>query len=851
MKVVPKAPAGHALGWCIFRRTGAGNGRTSGTGVSFFVRADFRLPSSGPAVLDVSGPVVPAGDTPHDDPGHGLRYPSDFVPRKPFGEVIVAGTAHPPAGQTVTRYRVGVAVGGWRKELDVHGERGWNTGGFLDQPAAAGPAGPVPLSFARAWGGPGVADNPLGFGLRGDRVPNLEHPARPITARRTNGDPAGLGPIPPDWPQRRRHAGMPGTTGAASWWPWTPPGFDERFWMATLPDQWVEGHFRGDEAVELSHLHPERTTWRTALPGQRARCFLLRLPQATPLRPARPGRLADLDAAFDEVPLVLDTVFIDTDAARLTLVWRGSTAVRSPKLLDVPGVVFGLEPLGEDRDPGVYLDQLLAEGNLVGAPVPDRASILAAIERTIAEREAAQAAVAAQMEAQLAKVRADVGAELATARVGHEQAVEGLATAFGPDREAEIRAACQFLPGDPFADGPPPAGPSMGDVAANLRQRAEAMLEPPADCPEPLRESFMEAARSQAQVLRDSAGGLDEAAAMQAGIGGEIEAFKSTICAGIPADLLVERVLLPGTPLDLEAIRRDGLDRYDLRGVDFSGLDLGGVSFRGAHAAQATFRGTRLAAADFTQANLTGVDLSDADLSGAILEQADLTDAVTERAVWRDTRLTGARLAGLSLHGADFSGSSGSHADFSRADLSTAGFREARLDRPCFREACLDAADFSAAELRQADFGTTSCRGAIFDDAALPNLRAREAADFSAARLHRVRADDASWTTSLLDHADFQDADLRRVDFSECSLEAVNFDRCDLANATFADSVIRSARLTDANLLRACFDRAVVADVRFDGSSLFEAGFWETSLTGATFAGCDVGRASLPSTTGS
>ena len=844
MKITPKQRLGHALGWCIHRGWQAD--QESGFWVSFFVRAEFTCAPGKPPVLTAAETVVASGDTPFDDASHGLRYPSDFVPRKPFGEVIVVGTANPPAGLAVTRYPVRVTVGSWWKEIVVHGERSWDTSGLFDKPGPAGVAASVPLSFARAFGGAGVATNPLGFGATGEAVPNLELANRPVASRRPDGDPAGFGPIPPDWPQRRQYAGMPGKAVAASWWPWSPPGFDERFWMATLPDQWVEGYFRGDEVVELDHLHPEHSRWRTALPGQRARVFVLRLPADAPLSSARRGKLVDAGATFEEVPLVLDTVFIDTDAGEMTLVWRGSTPVRSPKLLDILGVSFGLEPLGADRDPEHYLAMLLADENEAAEPVPDGAAIKAEIEAAIAAGEAERDRIMAHIEAEVAKAQETVLATVrdveATADAARAEAIAELAAGGIADSvtlpEFRLSDKLRFDVPDPATI---PSQGAVGDVkkvAADLRASLQTTeVELPA--------AVKDAITGQAAKLDELAGVVAEAEEIPAQIEARMKAMKAEVESAFPPGFLVNRVIKPGDPLDLEAIRRNGLADHDLRGVDFSGLDLAGVSFRGAIASGSLFRGAKLAAADFTGANLTGADLSAADLSIAVLERADLTDATVAGTRFAGSRIGGASLRGLTLAGADFTGARGQYAEFSGADLSAACFREARLDKPDFTGTRAAGADFSGAVMPKADFGGAVCHDAIFDGATLANLRAREAADFTGARLHRLQADDASWTTSILDKADFEDADLRRADFSECSLDGTNFDRCDLASAVFADSHIHAAWLTDANLFRASFDRATIVGVRFDGSSLFEAGFWDASVAKATFTGATLDRATL------
>ena len=837
MKVSPKQPVGHSLGWCVHR--GSRGSTQAGFQASFFVRAKYSFGPSRPAELSLAEKIVPSGDTPHEDASHGLRYPSDFVPRKPFGEVIVVGTAHPPAGQVATRYAVRVGVGTWGKAVTVHGDRAWNMEELLDKPGPADIAGPIPLSFARAWGGAGVAGNPLGFGADGERVPNLELPDRPIIGRHPGGNPAGFGPIPPDWPQRKQHAGMPGKKGVASWWPWAPPQFDERFWMATLPDQWVEGYFRGDEPVELVHLHPEQPEWRTALPGQRARVFVLRLADDAPLSSFRHGRLSDARATFEELPLVLDTLFIDADAGEMTLVWRGSTPVRSPKLLDILGVSFGLEPLGEHRDPQHYYSLLFAEENEAAAePAPDGPTVRAEIEAAIAAGEAERARIMAHIEAEVAKAEETARAAIrdAEATVAAERAKATAELAVGG-----IAAPLPFDLPDPATNASRGDAAEILKVAADLRaSAATAEVKLPA--------AMQEAISEQAARLEEVAGLVTMAEGIPAEIEATISAMRADIESAFPTGFLVNRVLRPGEPLDVEAIRRDGLAEYDIRGVDFSGLDLGGVSFRGAAAAEARFCQARLAGADFTGANLSGADLTGADLTGGLLEGADLANATVTGVRFAGARIGGAHLRGLALAKADFTGVTGLYADFTGADLSAAVFREARLDKPDFTAVRAAGADFSGAVLTKADFGGAVCHGAIFDDASLPNLRAREAADFTGARLHRVRADDASWMTSILDRTDFQDADLRRADFSECLLDGTNFDRCDLANAVFVDSKLHAAALTDANLLRTSFDRATIVAVRFDGSSLFEAGFWDATLVQATFAGATLDRVTLPTT---
>jgi hypothetical protein len=69
---------------------------------------------------------------------------------------------------------------------------------------------------------------------------------------------------------------------------------------------------RGDESILAHHLHAEHAHFECALPGVRVRCFL-----------DRPG---DGRRELFELPLALDTCFVDMDALRVVLVWRGRLA---------------------------------------------------------------------------------------------------------------------------------------------------------------------------------------------------------------------------------------------------------------------------------------------------------------------------------------------------------------------------------------------------------------------------------------------------------------------------------------------------------------------------------------------
>jgi uncharacterized protein YjbI with pentapeptide repeats len=583
--------------------------------------------------------------------------------------------------------------------------------------------------------------------------------------------------------------------------------------MAAPEDQWVDGYFRGDEPIVLEQMHPVHAVYQSRLPGVRARCFVSQRSGAGAAE--RPGHWGE-ELHFREVPLHLDTVWIDADQEKLVLAWRGHLPVASLKLLDVEHLLSVLEPLDEpDRGLRFFEEMLAAELTPADLSPPfDPAALRAEIDAALAQAAKERADFEAMMAEQLAKAEAFAAAKQAEA--------VAKARELGVDWQLPDAAAIAAAP------------KTLEEGIAGMRQQLAEL------------QAFTGFDVSQEIVnLKQAIANAEEAAALVAGFPEQVRAREEEILSKIPPELLVVRKLPDGEPIDLEAARAKGFAKYDLRGVDFSGLDLSGIDFREARLTGAKLVRTTLGKADFTGANLTGADLTGADLRGATLDDADLTDAVVPYTRWAGASLSGARLSGLQLSGADFTGVRGQRADFSNAMLAEACFANADLEKADFSGAIVQRADFSGARLTRAEFGGAHAAGIVLRGAELTNLRARERADFTGAVVAGAVADDSAWGTSILDGADFREATLRRAQFSEASLREAMFDDCNLANAVFDDADLERAMLMHANLLRATFDRANLTNARLNGSNLFEAGLWESRLDGATYAGANVKRTRL------
>ena len=258
---------------------------------------------------------------PHETP---LLHQGDLVPEKTGTDVTYLGASHAPGGAQ-RNWCCGIEIGPVRKVLHVSGPRHWQpvlrparrpfrrqdeiTGWQLDE---AEPCETVAMDWRLAAGGRDESEaapdprNPIGCGSGPPKNwQNRPVPAPRIASRpdpRPGDTPAGLGPIPPFWQQRARHAGTYDEAWRANRHPLLPEDFDPRFWQCAPEDQIARPFLRGDEAYTLTHLHPDHPLAHGRLPGL---SLAVRVDEGEPM------------------PLDLDGVQFDwRDKALILLTWR-------------------------------------------------------------------------------------------------------------------------------------------------------------------------------------------------------------------------------------------------------------------------------------------------------------------------------------------------------------------------------------------------------------------------------------------------------------------------------------------------------------------------------------------------
>jgi len=791
------------VGWVVGQLADSVTPVIPGLSGSFFVKATYRLQPDAAATAGPDKPLAAAGDRfAGGDPKKGPAYATDFIPYKPRADFAVIGTAHRPAGEPIASFPVRVTVGPVRKEVVVIGPRTWGPQSFFGrpQPSDPGPAESVPLLYSEAWGGPQSRLNPIGKGPDGPDVPRLEPgPFDPHRSYRQDPDPSAFGPIPADWPFRQERVGTYSREWAATRWPWLPLDFDWSHYNATAPDQWFDGYLRGDEKLEFENMHPAHPVYRSQLPGVRPRLFLEQL-----------VRKLSEEIAFREVPLDLDTLWVDMDKEQLVLVWRGRAPVLSTKLKDVKNLLVLLEPLDAPARSLADFEAILQQQ--ISPPPPPAPPVTA--PQSAEEAEAAQAKIAA------AKQRAEEAGQRATKRAAELQEFKKMIATYLP----EVKEYLEAMKADAKARGfEPPKTPAtvketMALVAEKMSENLARLKAAPGAPPETIAD--FEAMLETMKSLRLP----------------EVPPAKPQAEKQKPKEI---------EPFDLERARRGGYVNAILRDRDFSGLDLSGIDFSGAVFAGSKFVGTILMGTVLRGASLTKTDLSQARLQGAVLDFADFGEAKLAGASFAKASLASTKLCGLGLTGLDFSGAAGMYADFNGSTLTGALFKDAQLPRAIFTKAEVGQVDFSRAWLPAATFDTARAAGAIFADADLTNFRAGRQADFNGAVFDRVQATGSIWRGVILDGCSFARGKLARALFEDASLKRAVFDRCDLSQASFEDAVLEGAILTNANLKNANFAGADLTRVRLDGSSLYEAVFRDTELEGASWRDANIKKTRL------
>lgn len=784
--------------------------------VTVAVKATFDLPPEGDATLADEQRFV-TGDEHHDDDvERSIRWASDLEPLKPRGECWVVGSFHAAHGLPVARSAVAFSVGRVSKQLAVSGDRIWRAGRASEPTEVSA----LPLTWERSFGGRGFEANPVGRGIAGPELPNLEDPAALMQVADQRPRPAGFAPIPRGWRSRMRWAGTYDARWQAERYPGYAEDLDYRLFLAAPEDQQIDGFWAGDETIRLRHLHPMHPTIEARLPGLRAQAFV-----------TKGGKLTD-------VGLRLDTIAVDADAGQVVGIWRGVTDLPADGL-DAFEHLFVVHHGPEDRPPDYaawYQRKLDADAAAAagedaeeppapGAPSVDAPTVDApalgspAVDAPELGVPGAPALGAPLMEAPAIPAAPEADAEVDAEAPAAADAPEP------PPRE------------QPFVDeNAPGAKWAHLDQAMTVRGDDTALA---ASLAEELERRRVEERSAAFRPVFDDA----------LGVGGRVSLHELS-----PEEALaLEMELALGDlddgeePEDRRRVRdavRDGVScaGWDLHGVNLAGVSLLGGDFTGANLAGANFSGAFVRDCVFDAASLVECELSDAVFEQTSFVEADFSPSRAERVRFKGCRLDGASMGEMFLRSARFLGTTLLGTELSESDLGESIFEECKLDSADLGGSTLTEARFVGCALVDAWLDGVTAHRVMFDRCDCSLLRASDGASFEGASFKKLMLDGARFSGSKLRGADFSLASMQRCDLSGALLAQAKLMGANLRGANLDGAILVQASLLKCDLYQARFEGANLKHADLRGANLYQAELWKAELRDA--------RLDLANTTG-
>lgn len=765
------------------------------------VRATYRLETNGELSLPNDHPLLAQGamsaELFHDDDDDFVgecSYPGDFAEFKSNAEVLFRGSCYTPNQQPMTECPVRFSVGRWSKILRVIGRRVFHGGIVGATTTDPIPFTRMPITYSHAYGGPEYALNPVGKGYKSLELPNLELPGENITSPRDRVRPAGFGPISPFWSERKAKLGQkPSSAQSVAY----PEDFDVRFFQSAPADQQLAGYLVGNEEVVLHNLHPAASVLTTRLPGLKVRVFV-----------------GDIASQFREIPMVLDTLFVDTDLSTLTLTYRGSTPAREVDLTDIQFALIDAEKMGDRPKSLDHYRSLAKEREADPYQIQDR------VPEEL-QKEAFEVLHHRRLFApETTPTQSDPLSNLIRSKLGHlaptaqERVREAVAKVLATRSAASVDYQVEFEKALKIAQSAvPPAAPAVPGVVSIADARTHAALRK---------------VRALVEKLKNDA------------------SKKNISLQGLEAvDSLLNQSSLAGQDRTVKPIE-PGVDLagHDLSGQDLSGRDLQGANLTGAILAGTNLHRANLRGASLKQAVLSHANLTDADCSSTNLTQVNANGAKFTGTNLRYATMDQAQLEGAEFVGADLSETKGKLVIFTKANLNQVKAVGASFEKSMFHETSLVRADFTRSTLIGCFFGGGELSGCRFDGATLTKTSFANA-NIEGASFVEAKGDGAIFMGANVRESDFSFVFFDKVFVSGANLTNVRLYGANLRDGQFIRTMMDRVDAISTNLAGANFSSANVKDTQFSGANLFEACFSKTTLVRCSFASANLKRSTL------
>lgn len=707
-----------------------------GHSLTMIVKATFELGENG-EVVPAEEQLFPTGDEYYadDEDGTGApRYESDFAYFKPHTDLLLVGSCHTPNQQPMTACPVRFQVGDRSRILVVTGDRYRRSliPGLGHTPPA--PFTTMPIRYENSYGGPGFADNPVGKGRRKMRLdnghrrvvlPNISDPSQTASFFRPLREPAGFGPFRRSWPLRAGKLGNYKRGYLKERWPWFATDMDWSYFNAAPPEMQMPGYLHGNETITLENLDPRHAYISTQLPGTRMRCFL-------EIQPAGNSSLE-----FREVHLNADTLWVDTDNARLVMVWRGWTEITTADFEEEVRQIYLVKESVDDAAQDLAYWQAQFMRDQIEEPVEEVPDTDPGVldEDPESKTEIAQIMASAQAQEREQLIDAGLDPDNLPEQTPEEKQFEAsVLAAYGlsASDEEELTLTREkviamhreglSLSGKDLA-GLDLSGLDLRGADFESAILIDAMLNNSTLSGANLKHSNFSGARLDAAIL-DAAdlSDADFSGAEMAGVnlsGATLEStsFDKAVMTGAcldqshGADTLFTFVDLNGA--SFQRCRLEGADfsESQLASVDFQEAELHEVSFSGAHAPDINMTNAKIIAARMVE--------------GANFTNANFQNVVADESIWEKSILNGvdfrySRMDGADFTGADLCGVNASFADWpgcnlSKANLENAIFLRMNLFMGSLEGANLPGSDFRGSNLYGVEFHNARIQETLFE----------------------------------------------------------------------------------------------------------------------------------------
>ncbi|AHG20960.1 hypothetical protein Z042_16125 [Chania multitudinisentens RB-25] len=749
---------------------------------------------------------------------------------KYYAEFLATGQAYPHACLAENVCRVSITLGEKQKSLIVSGDREWQG----ETPTPPHPFTSLPIDWSHAYGGPQIADNPVGIGATGStpqRLPNIEFPGERMLSPAQQITPAGFDAIDITWPARQAFIGSlydeawvkRGALGLAD-------DADLRlFNIAPRDQQWQEqAELPCGLPYRIENMHPEHALLEGQLPAWKARCFVHHTEQG--------------DEVFSEIELRHTTVWFLPHLEKMFLVYHGELPLEEDDAHHVHMLMPALEHVHQPRALSHYRDVWIKRSD------KEKGSAYAFQEHDLLPEEAIGPWIDNTPEPETVS---PLQQNLAARRQAIYQDTEHRLQAV----ESELPAGTKDLPEvkRPMLSQLPEFMAQMETMASKAKSDAMQQMEqrlPDPHAYDAQRPTGPESVNKMRTALHQQQGSL---------LPGQEEGLHQLYRLGVQHQNAAPR--LKGeraVQLREWVIAKMAQDRNftgcDLTGADLSSLDLSGANLTRAMMESADLSHCVLDNATLTQAILARSVMHHTSLRHSVLNEVTLALANCQDCDFTDAELHNIETTGVQFERCNFSQTTVTQQIFVDISLIDCNFSAASLNNVIFNQVTLKNPCFSFTQLNKTTFIDSQLQQAVLDNARLEHCSLShcqaDGSDFSRARLANCAfAAGTSLENARFTHALLVQCNLRQIALNGADLSFAVLEGCDLSEAALRQATLYRTQANDALLIRTNLEGADLKQASLIGSRLQKSRLIGCDLTAANLFRADISQAQTDETT--